>query len=430
MLLGVILVLGGGPTRPSLAFAVQFCLGAGLLAYVVSRDGGAAFGRAPIAVRVLIVVLLAFPVFQLLPLPPAWWDAAPGRDLAAAIRRLAGAGDRWLPLSLVPQVTAQVVFSMVVLLALFLATLSIDARGARLLVGTVLMVQALSVIVGVFQLTSGGLALDFYDSAHRLNLLGFFANRNHTAVFLAAAIPLAVGLAASEAAGPRALLMTAGLTGAAVLVAVLGTVSRAGVMLTMAAFLLSLLLLVSLPAARGRLIAIGAAAGVIPGGLLLISPTVAAVFDRYADVGEDQRWTFYTRTWALIPDFLPWGSGLGSFVPVYAANERLADVKLTFVNNAHSDFLEILLEGGVPGGLLAVGLIAVVLWCGWRVFRLPRSEERAIGLAGLIVAMLFLFHSAVDYPLRRMACAALFAVAIALLVRPLMRAPAPPANAA
>src|SRR3546814_19644120 len=45
----------------------------------------------------------------------------------------------------------------------------------------------LSVLVGVIQVGSAGATFNFYDSAHRGNLIGFFANRNHEGVVLAVA---------------------------------------------------------------------------------------------------------------------------------------------------------------------------------------------------------------------------------------------------
>ena len=421
-----ILVLGGGPTRASLPYAIEFVLGIGLLGLVLWQSGGAVLRRMPWPVLGLVVALLALPLIQLVPLPPGWEQPGPARGIATALRALAGEADRWQPLTLVPQTTVQVAFSLVILLGVLLAALSLDTRGIRLIVALVLAVEALTVVIGVLQLTSAGRLFDFYDSAHRLNLLGFFANRNHSAVFLGCAIPLSVAFLSTGRAPPRALLGLSGMIALGVLIAVFGTVSRTGIVLTVAGFLLSLLLLVPLPAGRGRLVAAASVAGAAVFGILLFtSSAVSKVFERYADVGDDLRWRFYVRTWALVPKFLPLGGGLGSFLPIYTANEPLGDVKPTFVNNAHSDFLELLLEAGVLGLVVEVAVIATLAWCWWRLARLQPSSDRSLGLAGLIVAILFLAHSAVDYPLRRMACAATFSLAIALVVRPLLRRAAP-----
>ena len=422
-LIASLLMLGGVKTDPSLQYAVEFFLGLGLLALLLLQGKGTALGRMPVPVSCLAVALFALPAIQLVPLPPAWVQSAPGIQPAVAIRALAGQGDAWLPLTLTPDTTAQVLFSLVILLGVFVATLSADARGLRLILSAVLAVEMLTIVTGVLQLTSGGRLFNFYDSSHRFNLIGFFVNRNHTAVFLDCAIPIAVAFLTTGRHAPRrSLFVATGVVGAAVLIAVFGTVSRAGLVLTVVSFLLTLLFLVPFSWAKNRLSVAAVAVGASLFGFLLFGTTaVSRVFDRYADVGDDLRWRFYLRTWALVPKFLPWGGGLGSFVPIYNANEPLSDIKPTYVNNAHNDFLEILLEGGVLGGALALAVVMTVLWYGWRMMRRPPSAERSFALAGLIVMVLFLLHSMVDYPLRRLTCAELFAVALALLVRPFLR---------
>ena len=66
---------------------------------------------------------------------------------------------------------------------------------------------------------------------------------------------------------------------------------------------------------------------------------------------------------------MPVGSGMGTFVPVYAMFEKPEDVSLFYVNRAHNDLLEVWLETGVVGlifmGLFAVWLVRVALGI-WR----------------------------------------------------------------
>src|SRR3546814_682601 len=69
--------------------------------------------------------------------------------------------------------------------AAFFAASLLDDRGRQRCVGLFLALVVLSVLVGVIQVGSAGGALNFYNSAHRGNLIGFFANRNHEGVVLA-----------------------------------------------------------------------------------------------------------------------------------------------------------------------------------------------------------------------------------------------------
>lgn len=422
--LALFILLGGGPTRPGIVFTIEFAASAMLLGLVLFHDGLTAIGRAPAVVRMAVALLCCLPIFQLLPLPPSLTQIGPGREMVGAIRELAGAGGRWQPITIAPSTTIQLLLALVMLATLFLAAVRSTTEQARLLILLVLGLEVLTVLVGALQITSGGRLFNFYESPHRFNLVGFFANRNHTAVFLACAVPLAVAMMrGTKPQAPRRLLIGTALVGLAVFVAALGTVSRTGLILVGVSMLLSVLLLVPLQGRRVWMIAGASTAGAAVLTALLLTTTIAArVFERYSDVSDDMRWTYYTNTAELVRRYLPWGGGFGSFIDIYAAHEPLAEVKPTYVNNAHNDYLEIALEAGVPGLIGVVLVIVAVIWCVVRLRRLPNSPDQTMALAGFIVVTLLLLHSMVDYPLRRMATAAIFAFAFALVVRPLLSA--------
>ena len=428
----VFVVAGGDATLQNPTFAVEFVAGMALLGIVLARDGFSTLMRTPRIVRCLVATLIFLPLFQLIPLPPEMVQTASGRSTAVAIRALAGVKSAWQPITLTPIPTAQVFFSLMLMLGLFLAVARTSADGARALILLMIGLEILTVAVGVMQITSGGLLFNFFDTPHRVNLIGFFPNRNHTAVFLACTIPLASTLIVrSGARTPRQTLTAFGLLSLAVFVAVIATLSRAGLVLAGISILLSLVLLVKLPKGRPLLVLGGGgavAAAII--ALLMTSTATTRVFDRYSDVSGDMRWTFYANTVKLIPRFLPWGGGFGSFVSIYNANEPLDELRPTYVNNAHNDYLEVALEAGVLGVAAFAFLIATIGWCALKAWRSPDGVDRTIALAGFTVTILFLLHSSVDYPLRRIACAAMFTVGFALLVRPLLAPPRPHSPAA
>jgi O-antigen ligase len=120
---------------------------------------------------------------------------------------------------------------------------------------------------------------------------------------------------------------------------------------------------------------------------------------------------------------MPLGSGMGTFVPVYATFERPEDtVAGSYVNHAHNDVLELWLEAGVAGLSLA-GLFAI--WLMLRSVTVWRPKpgsgmleiDRHLARAATMVAALLLAHSVVDYPLRTGAMMALMAFACALLLQ-------------
>jgi hypothetical protein len=121
---------------------------------------------------------------------------------------------------------------------------------------------------------------------------------------------------------------------------------------------------------------------------------------------------------------MPFGSGLGTFVPIYAMFEKPADlIRDTYINHAHNDILEIWLTTGVLG-LPLFGMF--VAWVALRALEIWRSApaEGADALdwimvrAATLVIALLVAHSFVDYPLRTGAMMAVLSFACALLIEP------------
>ncbi len=106
----------------------------------------------------------------------------------------------------------------------------------------------------------------------------------------------------------------------------------------------------------------------------------------------------------------------GTFQTYYRLYESPALVNSFFVNHAHSDPLEWVLETGLPGALL---LGAFLLWWATRVVRLWRAEQPdLIALAATVTSGAVLAHSVIDYPLRDAAIQAVFAVSLAFMAEP------------
>ncbi|QIK95847.1 O-antigen ligase family protein [Sphingomonas sp. HDW15A] len=135
------------------------------------------------------------------------------------------------------------------------------------------------------------------------------------------------------------------------------------------------------------------------------------------------RQEMWANTWHLAGQFLPLGSGLGSFPMVYPLSEDLGRVDWTFVNHAHNDYLELLLELGIPGAVL---LVAFLIWWTWQTVQIWISREVSLlARAATIASGALLLHSVVDFPLRTAALAGLFGWCLAVMVtRPrTLRAP-------
>jgi O-antigen ligase len=91
----------------------------------------------------------------------------------------------------------------------------------------------------------------------------------------------------------------------------------------------------------------------------------------------------------------------------------LDKVTPNYVNRAHNEYLELLIETGVPGiAVLAVFVSAI----GARLI-LALRKKRPFGIFGLPAGLAILLvglHSIVDYPLRTQSLAVLFGVILAL----------------
>jgi hypothetical protein len=129
---------------------------------------------------------------------------------------------------------------------------------------------------------------------------------------------------------------------------------------------------------------------------------------------DTDRVEFARLTLATIPRYLPVGSGPATFRPVYAMIEPLDDLRPFYINHAHDDYLEVLLEYGVPGALL---LLAGLAWLGWAALGAwfgDDTDDRAIRCAATIGIGAILAHSTFDYPVRTTTIAVVFAMLAAL----------------
>jgi hypothetical protein len=121
-------------------------------------------------------------------------------------------------------------------------------------------------------------------------------------------------------------------------------------------------------------------------------------------------------------DFLPFGSGLGTFRAVYRLYEDHDAVDRVVTNHAHNDYLELALETGIPGIVLMLAFLAwwvVVASGAWR-----SAASSPYARAAAVASAAILFHSLVDYPLRTGALSCVFAMCLGLMsVRATSRTP-------
>ena len=151
------------------------------------------------------------------------------------------------------------------------------------------------------------------------------------------------------------------------------------------------------------------------GALVFLSGNIVGrVSERYVAVDDDGRWQFWVTSWGIIKDYFPLGSGLGSFVPVYAKYEPLAAVTSAYVNHAHNDYLELVLETGIAGLSIILMAVAVLLA---NVIRHKSWNKIDLVVVSQWIVFLVLAHSIVDYPMRTQAFAAVFGLFAAIMLK-------------
>jgi hypothetical protein len=158
--------------------------------------------------------------------------------------------------------------------------------------------------------------------------------------------------------------------------------------------------------------------------LLIVQFGLYRVYDKFAtDPMQGARPVFARNTIEAAKAYMPFGSGVGTFVSVYPTFERPQDtIANVYANHAHDDWLEIWLEGGIVSIVLAAGFL---IWFSLRSKKLwQRSPGNILDIdvllarASTVAVPLILIHSVVDYPLRTDAMMAVFAFCCAFLVVP------------
>lgn len=373
---------------------------------------------------ILLGVLAGWMVLQLVPLPPALWIALPGHAPYAEAARAAGFAQPWRPISLTPDLSWNSLLALLPAAGALLGFASIRSDQQVALAPVAIGAACLSAVLGIAQLASGPFGgLYIYADTQNTFPVGFLANRNHQAVLLASAFPLLRLWAATPAAAPSGGVRVAIAAGVALLLIamILATGSRAGIAVA-ALGLIGAALVVPIGGGtrlftrRNLLILAGTSVALIAIIVVVTMSGRAAAIDRllaFASYESELRLRFFPLTVRIAGDFLPFGSGFGSFDAVFRSYEPDAALGPQYFNRAHNDLLELGLTGGVP----ALALLAIFLvWlgrCAITAFGPGMNRHRRVRLAraGLIVIAMMLVASLVDYPLRTAAMSFVFALA-------------------
>lgn len=354
-------------------------------------------------------------LLQLVPLPApllgflspesarAWTDAA-------SVLATFGAPSPGSPrISIAPSETRDTVLLLLAYLAAFLA-------AARLASGRIQRRILWGALVGSALLQ---VLLSVASQVTEERLHGPFVNPDHFAGWLEVALPIALALVwitAHEAR--RALTASSSRTetierhAAAIGAAVLGwgvlaagvglTRSRGGILAATVATVAALALWVTAALKRdSKSQAINAIGWALLGLLFVAAAVGRAPLVRFLatdprDIGSDTRvqlWTLSIEAWKKFPVL---GSGLGTFREAFRIVQPRDFEGL--VEQAHHDFLQLLVTGGAVGALLGLAaILPFVAYLASRWHRLARTEDRAFTLAALGALVSLLLHGLVEF---------------------------------
>jgi O-antigen ligase len=414
MLVFAPLIRGGN--RPIPLLVLEIAAVTGLAACAWHWLQGAPRPRLPATLRWGLAILLLAPLLQLVPIPASWWAALPGHAPYQQALALTGEGGARAA-SIHPRATEYAWLAMLPCLAAFVLAVSQRRSRVRRLVTVFVAVALAEAIIGIIQLgAGGGSPLYFGITTAAGAAIGTYVNKNHFSALMAMALPMAVALWAlavmppTDGSGARlkshprhadrrvAIRIAASVAVMLLLVALFFSASRGGIGSGLFVFALATGALVwrsGPPAAR---IAFGTV-GVIT---LVFGAYVGltSVLERFAperlSFSYENRLAIAAAATRAALDFLPLGSGLGTFADVFRRYQ--VEGLPGFIDHAHNDYAEAFLELGVAG-IAAIGLLGIAYLGRW-VELLRQRSSRSLGplqVAAGLGMLAMILHGLVDF---------------------------------
>jgi O-antigen ligase len=414
------LIIGGSAQGIWLNMVLQLA-GIAIIAWAAMSKAEEPLSLSARQVLLLALVTIAVIAVQMIPLPAdVWSHLGPRARVAQAFGALGMPVPRE-PLSLTPAAGLDSLFTLIPPLAMFCAMVRLKAYRAQWLVVALIAGTLAGIALGAMQVASSGGDISpwyLYEDTSAGRAVGFFANADHMATLLVFIIPfLAAIVAAARTASMQrysAVIAVAAGLGIVVLVGLALNGSLAGYGLALPVIAASILIILP-PGSQLRLWILAAAVVLVVGSVTALETTAVGSgrIGTHASSAVDSRTEMLKTTLHAAGDFMPFGSGLGSFGSVYPLYENPEQVTTTVVVHAHNDYAEVALELGIAGVVLMVLFLAwwiAGVWRAWRTVE-PRPFARAASVASAAV----LVHSLVDFPLRTAAIACCFGMCLALL---------------
>ncbi len=387
----------------------------------------------PMYVATALLILM---IAQSIPLPPSIWTEIPGRKVFADIADLSGVEQPWRPLTLSPSRTLNSLFSLAIPISAMMLYLNLDEARRKQAIVVIISLVMISALWAMLQLAGSSRGpLYLYNITNNGAAVGLMANRNHQAMLLVVTIIILGWYGASHAPAMRLAVLKLNASIAAIFVLVplvFITGSRAGLLLMAPAIIMAMILvyngrfikesqaLRTISRRKKRrlvprqMILIGFVSAVMIIAVLSIYFSRSQAFDQLFGGGqlEELRLQLLPTLFKMLSDYFPWGSGFGSFEHVYKIHEPPELLKPTYLNQAHNDWLQFSVEGGLPA--IVIGMMAL----SWFVFQLIKAlrnwrssyYSKYAVIMSASAMLIFLGGSIGDYPLRVPSIIAVFAI--------------------
>lgn len=371
--------------------------------------------------RVLLLLfgaLVLLVAVQLVPLPPFAWQALPGREGIVRLDGALGLRDVWRPLTLTPMRTWNALGGMIVPAVAMLLAIAL-ATPSRVLLHVVAAFGVLNATLSLLQVAGGSLSsLYFYEVTNRGGAVGIFANENHAAIFAACSLLVLteLGLRARSNRAAKWVRLVYPTAFSLILLAALVGGSRAGFAAALGAVLVSFGMLLCAPQMKRSHSSFDPIRewinqhskfmSLLPLFVVFFTVSLFVLLGRSSAFNDLlQTDSFAGLRWSLWPVIVDmaqahWlvGSGFGSFEQAYKMYEPAELLMPRYINQAHNDWVQLLIEGGVVAAAL---LAAIVLWIARAVGILAgKVQTRSTSLFWFGIFAVIGSASLIDYPLR------------------------------
>lgn len=403
-----------GSARPLAWELIEVTVGLLLLGqlFIGGADDVARF-RSDLAVPLVLgTIFAAYVLVQVSAHTPSlWWNSFWDQASNALGRKLAGtiALDRDAALIDLVRLLS---YAGVFYLALALCQ---DRERAHTAVRLIVASGCIYAIYGLVVYWSGSQTILWYAKwAYADDVTGSFVNRNSFATYLglctlAALAQIVTTFGKIRFGGPRRLRVSQALDFASqhwasllapfvMITALLLTHSRGGFVATVGGTFV-LVVVIALSPSLGRRRRIGWIA--VPLALLLAAIFISGgeTFSRLVDTDLDveERFAVYRLTLQAIGDYAIQGSGLGSFASIFPVY-RTAAIH-NYFDMAHNDYLQTMLEVGIPIALCLFGTITSLVACCVRGIH-RRQRDAIYPCLGIAASVLVALHATVDFSLQ------------------------------